>query len=52
MVSNKNTLMPIKVKNLNFKKGHRRLLTDISCEIKAQGITIILGPMVLEKLYF
>ena len=44
MVSKKNTLMPIKVKKLNFEKGHRKLLSDISCEIKAQGITIILGP--------
>ena len=34
MVSKKNTLMPIKIKNLNFEKGHRKLLTDISCEIK------------------
>ncbi len=36
--------MPIKIKNLNFEKGHRKLLTDISCEIKEKGITIILGP--------
>ena len=41
MVSKKNTLMPIKVKKLNFEKVHRKLLTDISCEIKAKGITII-----------
>ncbi len=44
MVSKKNTLMPIKIKNLTFEKGHRKLLTDISCEIKEKGITIILGP--------
>ena len=44
MVSKKNTLMPIKIKNLNFEKGHRKLLSDISCEIKEKGITIILGP--------
>ena len=44
MVSKKNILMPIKIKNLNFEKGHRKLLTDISCEIKEKGITIILGP--------
>ena len=35
MVSKKNTLMPIKVKKLTFEKGHRKLLTDMSCEIKA-----------------
>ena len=44
MVSKKNTLMPIKVKKLTFEKGHRKILTDMSCEIKAKGITIILGP--------
>ena len=44
MVSKKNILMPIKIKNLNFEKGHRKLLTDISCEIREKGITIILGP--------
>ena len=36
MVSKKNTLMPIKVKKLNFEKVHRKLLIDISCEIKAK----------------
>ena len=36
MVSKKNILMPIKIKNLNFEKGHRKLLTDISCKIKAR----------------
>ena len=52
MVGKKNTLMPIKVKNLNFEKGHRKLLSDISCEIKAQGITIILGPNGAGKTLF
>ena len=52
MVSKKNTLMPIKVKKLNFEKGHRKLLTDISCEIKAKGITIILGPNGAGKTLF
>ena len=44
MVSKKNNLMPINVKKLNFDKGKRKLLTNISCEIKTKGITIILGP--------
>ena len=44
--------MPIKVKKLNFKKGNRKLLTDISCEIKAKGITIILGPNGAGKTLF
>ena len=44
--------MPIKVKKLNFEKGHRKLLTDISCEIKAKGITIILGPNGAGKTLF
>ena len=48
----KNTLMPIKVKKLNFEKGQRKLLTDISCEIKAKGITIILGPNGAGKTLF
>ena len=52
MVSKKNTLMPIKVKKLNFEKGQRKLLTDISCEIKAKGITIILGPNGAGKTLF
>ncbi len=52
MVGKKNTLMPIKVKKLNFEKGHRKLLSDISCEIKAQGITIILGPNGAGKTLF
>ena len=30
MVNNKNTLMPIKIKKLNFEKGHRKLLSDTS----------------------
>ena len=51
MVS-KNTLIPIKVKKLNFEKVHRKLLTDISCEIKAKGITIILGPNGAGKTLF
>ena len=52
MVGKKNTLMPIKVKKLNLEKGHRKLLSDISCEIKAQGITIILGPNGAGKTLF
>ena len=52
MASKKNTLMPIKVKKLNFEKGQRKLLTDISCEIKAKGITIILGPNGAGKTLF
>jgi len=52
MVGKKNTLMPIKVKKLNFEKGQRKLLTDISCEIKAKGITIILGPNGAGKTLF
>ena len=40
MVGKKNTLMPIKVKKLNFEKGHRKLLSDISCEIKTKGIKL------------
>ncbi len=52
MVSKKNTLMPIKVKKLNFEKRHKKLLTDISCEIKAKGITIILGPNGAGKTLF
>ena len=52
MASKSNTLMPIKVKKLNFKKGNRKLLTDISCEIKAKGITIILGPNGAGKTLF
>ena len=52
MVSKKNTLMPIKVKKLSFEKGNRKLLTDISCEIKAKGITIILGPNGAGKTLF
>ena len=52
MVNNKNTLMPINVKKLNFEKGYRKLLTDISCEIKAKGITIILGPNGAGKTLF
>ena len=52
MVSKKNTLMPIKVKKLNFEKVHRKLLIDISCEIKAKGITIILGPNGAGKTLF
>ncbi len=52
MVSKENTLMPIKVKKLNFEKGNRKLLIDISCEIKAKGITIILGPNGAGKTLF
>ena len=52
MASKKNTLMPIKVRKLNFEKGHRKLLTDISCEIKTKGITIILGPNGAGKTLF
>ena len=52
MVSKKNTLMPIKVKKLTFEKGHRKILTDMSCEIKAKGITIILGPNGAGKTLF
>ena len=51
MVS-KNTLMPIKVKKLNIEKVHKRLLANISCEIKAKGITIILGPNGAGKTLF
>ena len=40
MVSKSKTLMPIKVKKLNFTKGNRKLLSNISCEIKVKGITI------------
>ncbi len=52
MVSKKNTLMPIKVKKLNFEKVHRKLLKNISCEIKEKGITIILGPNGAGKTLF
>ena len=41
---NKKYFNAYKSKELNFEKGHRKLLADISCEIKAKGITIILGP--------
>ena len=44
--------MPIKVKKLNFEKVHRKLLKDISCEIKGKGITIILGPNGAGKTLF
>ncbi len=52
MANKKNSLMPIKVKKLNFQKKHRKLLTNISCEIKAKGITIILGPNGAGKTLF
>ena len=52
MVSRKNTLMPIKVRKLNFEKGNRKLLTEISCEIKSKGITIVLGPNGAGKTLF
>ncbi len=44
MENNKNTLLPISVKNLYYRKGKRCLLKKVSCEISSSGITIILGP--------
>ncbi len=52
MANRNNTLMPIKVRKLSFKKGNRKLLNDISCEIKIKGITIILGPNGAGKTLF
>lgn len=52
MVNKKNILMPIIVQKLNYEKGKRKLLTNISCEIKSKGMTIILGPNGAGKTLF
>ena len=52
METNTNSLMPLEVDNLNFLKGKRRLLANISCRIKAGGITVILGPNGAGKTLF
>ncbi len=52
MTTNSNSLMPLEVDNLNFLKGKRRLLVNISCRIKAKGTTVILGPNGAGKTLF
>ena len=52
MNSKQNSLLPLKVNGLTYKKVKKTLLNKVSCTIETNGITLVMGPNGAGKTIF